>query len=117
MFKFYVPDSVADEVHEREIDPKRIEGLPLILQVLIINLIDNYEIVGAETFAQYSPPGMAASDGGEYSEKGGVGVLQVNTDRDHWYGIVFSPTDPEAARKKAKEVLRTWNPLEEGDDE
>lgn len=106
---YFVPDSVAGEVHERTIDLCRIEGLPLGQQVAIIDAFDRFNIDGTDMFEETSYRSES------YDEDGGTGSLSVETDaRGHWYGIVFNPQDPTAARQKA------WNLVEEwcgGDDE
>lgn len=107
MAKFFVPDSVADEVHEREIPDDLIRGMRLPLAIAVIHAWDAVGIEG-EDFLNNPPVHQ------EYEKKGGTGILKVNTDRDHWYGIVFNPRSEKVARKEAKKVLKSWN---RGEDE
>lgn len=99
--KYYVPDNIACEVHEREIDGCRVSGLPLAQQVAIINAYDTYDCFGDDSLTQIS-----TYIG--YSESSTVGILKVNTDRDHWYAIVFSELDPDLAKSEAANVLAGW---------
>lgn len=104
--KYFVPDSVASEVHEREIADERVAGLPLMQAVAMIAAYDAYNIEGDESLEH-------EDDHRECMEGNDIGVLLVNTDRAHWYGIVFSPTNERGAKARAEEVLREW----EGDEE
>jgi len=100
---YFVPDSVACEVHEREIDLCRIDGLPLGQQVAIVDAFDLFNIDGEDMFKETSYRSEF------YDEHDGTGCLKVEIDaRGHWYGIVVNLQNPEIARKKAEEMLGEW---------
>jgi hypothetical protein len=109
MARFFIPDSVANEAHEREIPDHFVVGLPLHQAVAIIDAWDSTNICGRDYF-------VLARNGWDYEETDGIGALRVNTDRDHWYGIIYCPTDHEAAKAKANEVLKEWNSDEDDHD-
>lgn len=108
MAVFFVPDNVAAEAHRREIPDHLVAGLPLPQAVAIIHAWDSCNIEGADAL-QWTPQEQ------EYDQDGDTGALLVNTDRDHWYGIVYNPRDTEAARRKAEEIFKEW--CEDGEDD
>jgi hypothetical protein len=99
--KYLIPDSVADMTHEREIPDHMVAGLPLALAVAIIKAWDGYEISGNDALIQTDESII-------YNEEDGVGVLDINTDRSHYYGVVYCPEDHEKAKKAAKKLLASW---------
>lgn len=104
MSKYFVPDSVADEIHEREIPDQMIAGVMAIAMWSGIDAYDGCGCSGEEYLTE-------VPNNRDYHEtENGVGVLEVNTDRSHYYGIVFSPTDQAQAKLEAQKLLESWSP-------
>lgn len=109
MARFLIPDSVAAEVHEREIPDRVIEGFPLAQQLALIDAFDRYNIDG-DLMYEYLP------DSKEYREGNGVGVIEVDDGRGHYYAIVYGP-DAAEARREADSILAGWLDEDEDEDE
>ncbi len=109
MAKFFVPDSVAAEVHVREIPDRVIEGFPLAQQLALIEAFDTYNISKENVFE-------ANYDSKTYDGTDGVGSLEVEDDRGHFYAYVFG-ADEAAAREEADAILAEWMGEEDEDDD
>lgn len=108
--KYYVPDSIANKVYEREIDPAHIAGLRPLVACVVVNAIDLGERTHKIDGDNYYILANQSNNMDQFTYDGGVAALTYGDGRDHHYGIVL-PLDatPEVAKAKAEAILAGWN--------
>lgn len=106
MANYYIVCSVASVVHKRKIRDHLIKGLSLAQAVAAIDVYDSFAMFGNEYLDE--PVVSRSYDGNDK-----LGWLKVNTDRSHWYAVVFG----EGASEKADEILAEFDlPGQDPDD-
>lgn len=113
MLTIFIPDSVADEVHERQVPVTLEAGLR---QATYAAFAADSVAIGLEDDQDLLTKGVYERDAC-YREQDGCGIIWGDQDgRGHWFGVVVGP-DPDVARRIAQGLIDDGEEeIEEGEE-